>query len=73
MPKYTDTEYTGKVPTRNSVTDLGPDERKLSPDEKLRLGYLTGQEDDPNAKEKRGFFSGVDPDFPENPNSPRLT
>lgn len=67
-PINTETEYAGKVPTTNSVTYLGPDgERKLSPSEKLRLGYLTGQEDDPDAPRKPGFMGGVDPEFPEHP------
>ena len=66
-PINTETEYAGKVPTTNSVGDLGPNERKLSTSEKLRLGYLTGQEEDPDAPAKPGFMGGVDPDFPEHP------
>lgn len=65
MAKETETEYSGTVPTANSVQDLGPNERKLSPSEKLRLGYLTGQDQDPVAPAKSGFFYGVDPDYPE--------
>jgi hypothetical protein len=33
----------------------------------MRLGYLTGQEEDPEAPRKEGFMGGVDPDFPEHP------
>lgn len=61
----TKSEYSGTVPTRNTVQELGPDGRKLSSSEKLRLGYLTGQEEDPEAAPKPGFFYGVDPDYPE--------
>ena len=64
--KKTESEYAGTVPTANSVGSLGPEKaRKLSPSEKLRLGYLTGQTDDPEAKAKPGFFQGVDQDYPE--------
>lgn len=67
-PTNTETEYAGKVPISNSVGDLGPDQaRKLDPSEKLRLGYLTGQDQDPNAPAKEGFMGGVDPDFPDHP------
>lgn len=59
-----ETEYSGKNGP-NSVTELGPNGRKLSSSEQLRLGYLTGQEEDPNAPYKDGFFNGVDPDYPE--------
>lgn len=68
MPKKMDktqSEYAGTVPTTNSVQELGPNGRKLSSSEELRLGYLTGQEIDPDAKPKEGFFYGVDPDYPE--------
>lgn len=64
--KKTETEYAGTVPTTNTVGDLGPEKaRKLTPSERLRLGYLTGQRDDPDAKAKPGFFQGVDEDYPE--------
>lgn len=67
-PINTETEYAGKVPIPNSVGDLGPDQaRKLEPHERLRLGYLTGQEEDPYAPAKDGFMGGVDPDFPDHP------
>lgn len=67
-PINTETEYAGKVPIPNSVGDLGPDQaRKLEPHEKLRLGYLTGQEEDPEAPAKDGFMGGVDPGFPDHP------
>lgn len=65
MPKRVGGEYSGLQPTRNSVEDLGPNLRDLETHEKLRLGYLTGQEEDPNAEPKAGFFKGVDPDYPE--------
>lgn len=68
MPKRIESEYSGKTPTRNSVGDLGPLTRDLTPEDKLRLGYLTGQEQDPEATPKPGFFHGVDPDYPEFPN-----
>jgi hypothetical protein len=52
----------------NTVSDLGPEDRSpLEPHEKMRLGYLTGQEEDPEAPRKEGFMGGVDPDFPEHP------
>lgn len=67
-PINTETEYAGKVPTTNSVTDLGPfDGRKLSSSERLRLGYLTGQDEDPDAPAEPGFMGGVDSHYPEHP------
>lgn len=69
MRDKTETEYAGEVPTRNSVGSLGPDGRKLSTSERLRLGYLTGQEDDPNLAPKPEFFHGQDRDYPELPDS----
>jgi hypothetical protein len=66
-PINTETEYAGKVPMPNSVGDLGPNVRGLEPHEKMRLGYLTGQEEDPLAPAKDGFMGGVDPDFPDFP------
>jgi hypothetical protein len=65
MAKSTESEYAGTVPTENSVQALGPEDRKLKTHERLRLGYLTGQEEDPTAKAKPGFFYGVDEDYPE--------
>lgn len=62
MPKRT-SEWQGDAP--NTVTELGPNGRKLDSSEKLRLGYLTGQDSDPSTKAKTGFFYGVDPDYPE--------
>jgi hypothetical protein len=67
MPKRTSTEYAGDVPSHNSVQGRGLEDRELEPHEKLRLGYLTGQTDDVDAPAKSGFFYGVDPDNPENP------
>lgn len=67
-PINTETEYAGKVPTVNSVGDLGPNLRQLSNAEKLRLGYITGQEDDPEAPVEPGFMGGVDSNYPEHPN-----
>lgn len=68
-PINTETEYAGKVPMPNTVGDLGPNDRSpLEPHEKLRLGYLTGQEVDPTAAREEGFMGGVDsrnPDHPE--------
>jgi hypothetical protein len=66
-PINTETEYAGVVPIPNAVGDLGPNERQLEPHEKLRLGYLTGQEEDPWGDRKDGFMGGVDPDFPDHP------
>lgn len=60
----TETEYKGKVPLPNSVGDLGPNTRELSPAEKLRLGYLTGQTEDPEAPAEPLFMGGVDKNFP---------
>ncbi len=60
------TEYGGDDTTKNTVQGLGPNgKRKLSSSEQLRLSYLTGQEEDPDAPRKSGFFHGVDPDYPE--------
>jgi hypothetical protein len=56
-------EYQGDA--ENSVTELGFTGRTLSPSEKLRLGYLTGQRETPEAEAKSGFFYGVDPDYPD--------
>lgn len=64
-PINTETEYAGKVPMPNSVGDLGPNERRLSSAEKLRLGYLTGQDEDPTAPAEPGFMGGVDSKYPE--------
>ena len=63
----TNSEYAGTVPTKNSVQSLGVyEERELAPHEKLRLGYLTGQDEDPEAPSKSpAFMHGVDPDFPD--------
>lgn len=67
-PINTETEYMGKVPMPNTVTDLGPNERDLEPHEKLRLGYLTGQDQDPTAPRQPGMMGGVDSNHPEHPN-----
>jgi hypothetical protein len=64
-PINTETEYMGKVPTTNSVTDLGPEGRTLENTEKKRLGLLTGQEQDPDAPLEPGFMGGVDSNFPQ--------
>lgn len=67
-PINTETEYKGKVPMPNTVGDLGPETRILSPEEKKRLGLLTGQDEDPYAERETGFMGGVDsryPDFPD--------
>lgn len=64
MADKIETEYGGTGST-NTVGHRGPEERKLSTSEKLRLGYLTGQEEEPEVTPKPGFFYGVDPDFPE--------
>ena len=68
-PINTETEYAGKVPLPNSVQELGPTDegRKLSTAEKLRLGYLTGQMEDPLAPTEPGFMGGVDSKYPEHP------
>jgi hypothetical protein len=66
-PINTETEYAGKVPMPNTVGDLGPEERILDPHERLRLGYLTGQMDDPEAPRETGFMGGVDSNYPEFP------
>lgn len=66
-PINTETEYMGKTPMPNTVGDLGPNLRKLSSAEKLRLGYLTGQEEDPEAPREPGFMGGVDSRFPQHP------
>lgn len=66
-PINTETEYAGIVPMPNTVGDLGPNERLLSPSEKLRLGYLTGQDEDPTALREPGFMGGVDSRHPDHP------
>ena len=67
-PINTETEYAGKVPMPNTVGDLGPFEgRKLSSAERLRLGYLTGEKDDPYAAREPDFMAGVDSRYPEHP------
>lgn len=66
-PINTETEYAGRVPTINTVGDLGPNERKLSSSEKLRLGYLTGQDEDPDAPRETSFMGGVDSRYPDHP------
>lgn len=64
-PINTETEYAGVVPMPNTVGDRGPSERLLKPHEKLRLGYLTGQDEDPLAPREPGMMGGVDSRFPE--------
>lgn len=64
-PINTETEYKGKVPLPNTVQDLGPNDRQLKPHEKLRLGRLTGQDEDPNAPREPGMMGGVDSRYPE--------
>lgn len=66
-PINTETEYAGRVPMPNTVGDLGPELRELEPHEKLRLGYLTGQDEDPEAPREPGMMGGVDSNFPEHP------
>lgn len=66
-PINTETEYAGKVPMPNTVGDLGPLERRLETHEQLRLGYLTGQMDDPEAPREPGMMGGVDSRYPEHP------
>lgn len=67
-PINTETEYAGRVPLPNTVQDLGPSgARRLDPHEKLRLGYLTGQTEDPDAPREPGMMGGVDSRFPEHP------
>lgn len=64
-PINTETEYKGTVPLPNTVQDLGPNDRRMSSSEKLRLGYLTGQEEDPYAEREPDFMAGVDSRYPE--------
>jgi hypothetical protein len=66
-PIHTETEYAGVVPMPNTVGDRGPEERELEPHEKLRLGYLTGQEEDEYAPREPGMMGGVDSNYPEHP------
>lgn len=61
--KKTETEYAGTVPTTSSIQSLGPNGRELKTHEKLRLGYLTGQEEDPETKARPEFFQGNDRDY----------
>lgn len=64
-PINTETEYAGLIPVPNTVGYRGPDMRDLEPHERLRLGYLTGQEEDEFAPREPGFMGGVDSQFPE--------
>ena len=66
-PINTETEYKGRVPMPNTVGDRGPFERDLEPHEKLRLGRLTGQDEDEYAPREPGFMGGVDSKYPEHP------
>lgn len=66
-PINTETEYAGLVPMPNTVGYRGEGPRELSTAEKLRLGYLTGQEEDEFAEREPGFMGGVDTHFPEFP------
>lgn len=66
----TETEYKGRVPNPNSVGALGPETRDLSSSEKLRLTYLTGQDEDPDAPQEPGFMGGVDSRYPEHSGLP---
>lgn len=66
-PINTETEYAGLVPMPNTVGSRGPDLRDLEPHEKLRLGRLTGQEEDEEAPREEGFMGGVDSRFPDHP------
>lgn len=66
-PINTETEYKGRVPLPNAVQDLGPEGRKLKGHERMRLGYLTGQEEDPYAPRESGFMFGVDSNYLEHP------
>lgn len=56
-------EYDGGGVMPNTVYPKGND--ALTPSDKLRLGYITGQEEDSRAKSDPGFFYGngyFDPD-----------
>lgn len=64
-PINTETEYKGKMPMPNTVGDLGPEERILETHEQLRLGYLTGQREDPEAPREPGMMGGVDSRYSE--------
>lgn len=66
-PINTETEYAGKVPMPNTVGYRGPEGRQLEPHERLRLGYLTGQDEDEFAPRETGMMGGVDSKFPEHP------
>jgi hypothetical protein len=67
-PDKDPTEYGGDLTLPNTVQGLGPElGRKLENHEKLRLGYLTGQEEDPDAPRELGFMGGVDSNYPEHP------
>lgn len=64
-PINTETEYAGKIIMPNTVGDLGPELRSLETHEQLRLGYLTGQRDDPEAPREPSFMGGVDSKYSE--------
>ena len=66
-PINTETEYMGRVPMPNTVTSRGPNERDLESHEKLRLRYLTAQDEDVEAPREPGMMGGVDSRFPEHP------
>lgn len=52
-------EFTGRF-QKNTLPDKDKD-APLSPEEKLRLIYLTGQEDDVHAAPDRSIWLGIDP------------
>lgn len=56
MERYEETEY--NAPGNPSAMQTLPPDEKLKPAEKLRLRYLTGQDEDPNAPVDHSHFYG---------------
>lgn len=57
--QLTGSEYGGVQPTKSTIQPKGAD--ALSNGDRLRLGYLTGQEDNPESLEDRRQFLGLRP------------
>jgi hypothetical protein len=57
MPDMESTEFNGGGVQRNTIFPKGVE--ALTPADKLRLGYITGVEDDPNSQPHDGQFVGA--------------
>lgn len=59
MKQNEGTEYSGVSPTAATIQPKGAE--ALTPGDRLRLGYLTGSESDPDSMEDRRQFYGLKP------------